>query len=352
MATENSVDDLDLALQRDDVEHTSADRTGPKVLQLDPSAYPGGIAIWGALPSVYDTSACPLDEGVHVHARIKVGGIKAIDETFDAVEVKLASHAAGRAGMFVINGDDAAQYNIAAILKRRLKYLRCPDCDHVHSDRQWHAVHYHAQHMCERCGGTFEDREPGVSNPLMLLKELCGDVLQDRPINDPVQRRIPVRQARFPGGIQLWGSNPAIIWTSPKLEEGGIHFHGFNWRTNQPTVDETFGRLDIDGVNIDPEPLRYLMAQQALSYLVPYLATLTCPYCHSVHFDRSSEAVDPHEKHVCEHCRREFDSAMPTVSNPLVEMLPGFYRAFQQLFPNVTMTRRFSWELQTPPAQE
>jgi hypothetical protein len=203
---------------------------------------------------------------------------------------------------------------------------------------------YHAQHVCERCIATFDDVEPGISNPLMLLKELCGDVLQNRPINDPVQRRIPVRQARFPGGIQLWGSNPAIIWTSPKLEEGGIHFHGFNWRTNQPTVDETFGRLDIDGAHLDPEALRYLMAQQALPYLIPHMTTLTCSHCQSSHFDRADDAIDPHGMHTCEHCHAHFSSTAPAVSNPLVAMLPGFYRAFRQLFPDVALTPRFPWD--------
>jgi hypothetical protein len=117
VASENHVDGLDLSLQRDDVEHVVAVRGEPKVLQLDPKAYPGGIAIWGALPSVYDTSTCPSDCGVHVHARVKVGGTKAIDETFDAVEVQLQHQPAQRAASFVINGDDASQYNIAAILK-------------------------------------------------------------------------------------------------------------------------------------------------------------------------------------------------------------------------------------------
>jgi Zn finger protein HypA/HybF involved in hydrogenase expression len=348
VATENPADELDLSLQRDDVEHIAAMRAEPKLLRLDPKAYPGGIAIWGALPSVYDTSACPVDEGVHVHARVKVGGAKAIDETFDMVEVQLDENSAGRAAAFVINGDDAAQFNTAAILKRRLKYLRCPECRHVHSDKLWNAVHYHTQHVCEHCQATFDDIEPGISNPLMLLKELCRDVLQDRPINDPVQRRIPVRQARFPGGIQLWGSNPAIIWTSPKLEEGGIHFHGFNWRTTQPTVDETFGRLDIDGIHIDPQSLRCLMAQQALSYLVPDLTTLTCPQCRSPHFDTSDQAIDPHDIHICEHCQTRFASAAPCVSNPLVAMLPGYYHVFQQLFPDVTLTPRFPWDTHAP----
>src|SRR3982074_3417807 len=129
-------------------------------------------------------------------------GAKAIDETFDRVEVRLED------GTFVINGDDAAPYNTAAILRRRLKYLRCPSCQRVHSDREWDAVHYHTEHTCEGCAATFAGVVPSISNPLMLLKEPCGDVLQERAIVDPVDRRIPVRQARFPGGVQLWGSNP------------------------------------------------------------------------------------------------------------------------------------------------
>ncbi len=301
-------------------------------------AYPGGIAIWGALPAVYDTSACPADEGVHVHARIKPGGKKAIDETFDLVEVSFGD------GAFIINGADASSYNIAAILKRRLKHLRCPECQHIHSDRQWHGVHYHTEHTCEHCTATFADNEPSISNPLMLLKELCGDVLQDRTIIDPVDRKIPVRQARFPGGIQLWGSNPAIIWTSPKLEEGGIHFHAFNWRTAQPTVDETFGRLDIDGVRVDPDALRYLMAQQALTYLVSHLTALTCPSCGADHFDKGDLALDPHEHHMCQQCGAANSTAAPKVSNPILGLLPAFYGAFHELYPDVTLAPRFPWE--------
>jgi predicted RNA-binding Zn-ribbon protein involved in translation (DUF1610 family) len=349
VATDGTADELDLSLQRDDEEHIVSSQSEPKTLRLDPKAYPGGIAIWGALPTVFDTSICPPDDGVHVHARITVGGKKAIDETFDFVEVQLSGMVKGNVEQFIINGSDASHYNIAAILRRRLKYLRCPACNEVHSDKQWHAVHYHTEHVCEHCGGSFVDIEPSISNPLILLKELCGDVLQDRAINDPVQRRIPVRQGRFPGGIQLWASNPAIIWTSPKLEEGGVHFHGFNRRTTQPTVDETFGRLDIDGIGIDPEALRYLMAQQALPYLLPHMTTLTCPSCRERHFDRADQAIDAHDIHICEHCGAGFSSLRPSVSNPLIALLPAFYRTFHELFPHVTLPPRFPWESYTEP---
>jgi len=237
--------------------------------------------------------------------------------------------------------------NISTILKRRVKYLKCPECGNVHCDKGWFAVHYHQEHQCEKCGAKFSDTEPSISNPVMLLKELCGDVLQDRPIIDPVERKISIKQAKYPGGIQIWGSNPAIVWTSPKLEEGGIHFHGYYQRVITPTVDETFGALDIDDVSLDPEMVRHLMAQQALPYLVPHLCALSCPNCHQPHFDRFELAATPHTQHTCEHCQHEFDSPEDkklAVSNPLIGILPQFYYTFHVRFPEVVLSPRFPWE--------
>ena len=39
------------------------------VLRLDSAEFPGGIALWGAVPPIYDTTRLPLDRGIHVHAR-------------------------------------------------------------------------------------------------------------------------------------------------------------------------------------------------------------------------------------------------------------------------------------------
>jgi len=333
--------ELDLSLQHHDREDDGEVRKEPKVLQLDPSTYPGGIAIWGALPAIYDTSMCPPDQGVHVHARMKVGGKKSIDETFDIVEVQITG-TDGSKETFTVNGDAASNYNVSTILKKKIKYLKCPNCDNVHSDKDWFAVNYHQEHDCEKCGEKFADTEPSISNPVMFLKKICGDVLQDRPIIDPVERKISVKQAKYPGGIQIWGSNPAIIWTSPKLEEGGIHFHGFYKRIPTPTVDETFGVLDFDDVMLDPEMVRHLMAQQGLPYLLPYLCTLICPNCHQSHFDKFDLAATPHSQHLCEYCNHEFDSPEDkelAVSNPLIDLVAQFYRTFHELFPEVVLSR-------------
>jgi len=126
-----------------------------------------------------------------------------------------------------------------------------------------------------------------------------------------------------------------------------IHFHGFNRRTTQPTVDETFGRLTIDAVPVDPEALRCLMAQQALDYLVPHLDALTRPACRRPHFDRADLAVDPHMRHRCEHCEITFITSVPKVSNPVIGQLPAFYRAFHDLYADVILVPRFPWERPT-----
>src|SRR5438105_14334370 len=40
------------------------------ILTLDFAKYPGGVALWGAVPAVYDTTTQPLDRGIHVHSRV------------------------------------------------------------------------------------------------------------------------------------------------------------------------------------------------------------------------------------------------------------------------------------------
>ena len=57
-----------------------------EVLTLDLDEYPGGVALWGAVPPIYDTTRLPLDFGIHVHARCESDGEKAIDGTYRGVK--------------------------------------------------------------------------------------------------------------------------------------------------------------------------------------------------------------------------------------------------------------------------
>jgi transcription elongation factor Elf1 len=311
---------LDLALQEHELHEEHEVSSNNEILILEPLKYKGGIAIWGALNPVYNTHDTLKESGVHVHAREEVGGVKVIDATFEIVRVQYLKD--GKTNWFEINGFDASQYNIATIFKRKLKYLICPICNNVHSDSGFNAVTYHSTHECEHCGSEFEDSERSISSPIMLLKELCGDVLQERIVIDPVDRIMNAKQERFLGGIQLWGSNPAIIWTSPKYEEGGIHFHGFRKiNSENPEADETFGTVKIDGVFIDHEQVRHLMAQNSLNYLKGKMQTVHCPVCNISHFDKFDEGLYPHKIHECENCGSTFESEKSIVGMPLIDIL-------------------------------
>ncbi len=57
------------------------------VLALDADDYEGGIALWGAVPPVYDTTRRPLDRGIHVHARKKAAKAKDMDRTYRSVRL-------------------------------------------------------------------------------------------------------------------------------------------------------------------------------------------------------------------------------------------------------------------------
>ncbi|WP_395743001.1 hypothetical protein [Prosthecobacter sp.] len=306
---------LDPGLQDHSRDHDTEQCKSTSRLFLDPEDYPGGIGFWGALPAVYDTSVFPPEDGVHVHARRTVGGEKEIDQTYEEVEIPLAE---GRS--FVINGRHGVAYNVATILRRHLTALICPQCQHVHCDEDFWAVHYHQTHQCENCGGMWDSGTPAISNPLMLLKQMVGDTQQHRKIIDPVERVFRSTQSRWSGGIQMWGSNPALLWTSPKYEEGGIHVHACT-RPGKIGADETFGTVEVDGLRLDPEQVRHLMAQQALSDLKHSITSLTCPSCNTAHFDLFDLAVIPHQVHECDACGTIFSSAAAVVSNPVITQL-------------------------------
>jgi hypothetical protein len=123
--------------------------------------------------------------------------------------------------------------------------------------------------------------------------------------------------------MRLWGSNTAVLWTTAKSEEEGIHVHTHT-ESNELLVDQTFGRVVLDGYAIDALALRYLMAQRSLPYLAPFIRAVNCVRCNAPHFDQDpSKAVQPHMKHTCSSCGSEFVDRIQgeCVGNPLVAIL-------------------------------
>ena len=107
------------------------------------------------------------------------------------------------------------------------------------------------------------------------------------------------------GGLQIWASNPALLWTAPKAEKEGIHVHAYAADGHARIFDDTYGEVIIDGVELDQTQLGYFMAQQSLRYLDGKIVSLKCD-CGEPYFDKGEAAFRPHNDRNCRRCGAPF----------------------------------------------
>src|ERR1700682_342141 len=287
------------------------------ILSLNIDKYTGGIALWGAVPAVYDTTSLPMDRGIHVHARLTPTSEKEMDCTFRAVKILAKSLPAEG---ILISELDAIYYMVSSIFGYEMKYVTCSYCGYPHLDRDWFSVHPHRRHLCAGCGKHFADTSVAVGNPILGARAACGIKSHK---SQPSEKTLRIEQADYPGGIQIWGSNPAFLWTSDRTEEEGIHVHAFREPSDQPMLDETYGEVVIDGVQLNPLMVRVLMAQSALPSLKDRVLPIICPNCHTAHFSVGESAFTPIPNHKCSKCSRQFVSfgrLRNTIGNPLLSI--------------------------------
>lgn len=293
---------------------------GPsETYELNPKEYPGGVALWGAVPAVYSTTSLPLDRGLHIHARKVASAGKVIDQTFRRIRVPITDT--------LLPGDymevdelDAINFMVSSVFDHPMKFVSCTLCGFPHLDRDWFAVHKHKRHLCHGCGRQFSDVEAGIGNPAFRLASLFG--VKNRPRPEKASGRLSIKQADFPGGIQIWGSNPAIVWTSRAKEQIGIHVHAYKDAKNKAMPDGTFQQVEIDGININANHVRTFMAQCAMPHIRDRVVYLRCTACKADHFDVGELAYTPHMQHECDTCGATFSShgrVRLTIGNPFVD---------------------------------
>jgi hypothetical protein len=295
--------------------------TEHEATELDPAGYPGGLALWGAVRPVYDTSGLPAEEGVHVHARREVDGFKEIDGTFQAVALRVTRNLL-EAPRALITLETAVAAYVSRFLDRPIKSLFCTYCGDPHLDSEWFAVKQHKRHLCHNCGLVFLANEKCVSNPLERLRHMFGDREEGRLFEDATER-LELRQRDFPGGVQVWSSNPALLWTAPKPEKTGIHVHVYAPDHERRIYDDTYGEVIIDGVPLDKTHLSYFMAQRALRYLDGKIVSLKCE-CGVPYFDQGEAAFRPHNDRTCASCGNPILSKgrrKNVVSNPFLDTI-------------------------------
>src|SRR5262249_51159617 len=132
--------------------------------------------------------------------------------------------------------------------------------------------------------------------------------------------KLDIQQTRYANGLLIWGSNPAFLWTGRHAEQEGMHVHVFGKSTKEPELDETYGIVRIDGINIDPWMVRTLMAQQSLPMLRNRIAVVRCPKCETPQFDVGAYAYTPTKFRNCTNCGESFSVENEVVSNPVVGM--------------------------------
>lgn len=283
-------------------------------LRIDPAKYKGGIAIWGAVPPIYDTTQHPLERGVHVHARKHLQGKKLIDRTYRAVEVVVGNNQSVE-----ISELDAIYFMVSSVFGYPMRFVQCTFCQFPHLDKDWFSVHNHRTHLCAGCGRLFKDDVRAVGNPAMKIRESFPNSHAVNKAKEPTK----FRQSDYPGGIQIWGSNPALLWTATKNEDEGIHIHAFD-RNGEIDLDGTYSSVTIDNITLDPQLVRIRMAQSALPHIAGRVISLSCEECGEQHFDQEESAFTPHDDHCCHSCGSKLRSKgrfRKTIGNPICATL-------------------------------
>lgn len=287
-----------------------------RILEIRENDFPGGIAIWGAVDPIYNTTKYSEQPGVHVHARNVEDGKKVHDETFDEVRFHYKNDLFND-NVVTITHDVAIAYYVSRYIGKNVKSLVCPHCRKAHLDKDAFAIKPHRRHLCHHCGRFFDDIQRGISNPVVFFRNLKDEYLKPREVIS-ADKHLDIRQEDYPEGIAIWASNPALIWTAPRPEEKGIHVHAFGANI----INDTYASVMIDGIEIETEYVAALMAQNALGYLKGRVVSLICPSCKSPHFDREDMAFKPHSNHKCDECETIFSQGQKlVVSNPLAEKL-------------------------------
>ena len=283
----------------------------------------GSVALWGAVSPVYNTASQLIEEGVHVHARHSIGAAKEIDDNYVQVVVKNWKM---DEKPLTVTAKDAIAYMVASVFDLQMKRISCPACGQLHLDEGWFSVNPHQKHVCIYCRRAFFDLENGIGNPLAGI-EMPPDALVAQPTPvDPLE----CRQKDYPGGIQVWGTNPAVFWKNQQRGSTGIHVHAFD-ENNDIAFDETVPSLSIDGLFLDEDMVRMYMAQSVVPHLYRSVCHILCPKCGTGHFDRGTSAHIPHKLHTCNHCHYKFEhgDGAESIGNPLVNTiarLKAFHR--------------------------
>ncbi len=135
---------------------------------------------------------------------------------------------------------------------------------------------------------------------------------------DPVSDDMRVEVDLSVGEVAIWGEvRPAIAIGKVPIQSGGVHIHRRQNANGPKGLDDSYDIITVCGGGVT-ETIEAMAARAfAISELTQQrVQPLTCPHCDEVHIDELRFATQPHCKHLCNSCGRNFRRS-PSISNPL-----------------------------------
>jgi predicted RNA-binding Zn-ribbon protein involved in translation (DUF1610 family) len=272
----------------------------------------GESGLWGVVAPPLQWGNPPVGPGkIHVHHRPTSGDKKDIDASFDLVDL----HYRGK--HVQVEGVAAKARSISELSGVEVQALACTHCGEIHIDELMFATRLHRLHQCNSCGHTFVHAVgQSVSNPLADVFTLLGVPQPPAPVR--AAREIEITTDDY-AAVALWPSNKAFISTMTRPEEVGIHVHA--WKADvagEPDVDETYGKVTINGVVINEDDLRLLAVQRELADGRPIMAA-DCATCGAALRSPTTGWMQPTTTHVCSACGATTRTARRVFLNPLAD---------------------------------
>jgi hypothetical protein len=213
------------------------------------------VGVWCSMPPALTSAGNTIRRRpkIHVHVRDEVDGRKVIDGDFNALAVQFGEtgdlFAATAPTTVYITPPAALEFIIALEDGRAMGHVACKDCGAGHLDLGEFGRTAHRKHLCGNCGrDTVWSPEPIASTPLKPLH----DRFSPEPNFLDVDRILNLDE--YPAAsYAAWASTPAILWTSRRPQERGIHVQLSI--DGKRVLDDTFGTVIHRGERLVREKL-------------------------------------------------------------------------------------------------
>lgn len=233
----------------------------PPSVRLDQHAE---VGVWCSMPPALTSAGVPIRRRpkIHVHIRDEVAGEKTLDGDVHALTIRY-----GEAGdlfadteLTTVHVTPPAAFEFVTALEtgRAMGYIACRDCGAPHLDLGEFGRVAHTKHLCGNCGRDgIRSAEPMASTPLKPLH----DQFSSEPAFVDVDRTLNIDD--FPGaGFAIWASTPAVLWTSRRPQERGIHVHLSI--DGKRKFDDTYGTVIYQGEELRRADLLATMIENTL----------------------------------------------------------------------------------------